>query len=157
MRSLIAMSLAALSLISLTGCERWWLDWQMEVLCKRDGGMKIYQTVTLPASEFSNIGQPLAKYERYAKSSEEILGPNFQYIINKSVFSGATANLENGQGRLEKIHEIVYRRAGNQLLGEYIWYARGGGDFYTFGFQPSSNYCPKPSVSLINSIFVKEK
>lgn len=145
------------SLLSLSGCDRWSLDRQMETLCKKNGGVKVYETVTLPASEFSNVGQPLARFAKQATSIEDTLGPDYRYVIQKEVLVGAEANLENGRGRLERIHEVVYRRSDSRMLGEYLWYARGGGDGFTFGFQPSSEYCPKPGLSLINLIFLRGK
>ena len=157
MRRLIATSLAFVTLLGLGGCERWSLDQKMDELCKKDGGIKVYEEVTLPASDFSNTGEPLGKYIPLAKSVEDYLGPDYRYVVRKDVLVGAQANLENGHGRLERIHEIVYRRADNQMLGESIWYARGGGDGFTFGFQPSGDYCPKPTVGLFGSIFVRGK
>lgn len=151
-------TIAAIGLVfMLIGCERWELDRKMEALCNKDGGIKVYETVTLPASEFSNIGQPLARFAQQAASIEDSLGPDFRYVIQKEILVGAQANLESGRGRLERIHEVVYRRKDSRILGEYVWYARGGGDGFTFGFQPSSEYCPKPGSSLINSIYVKGK
>lgn len=60
MRSLIAASTALLLSLGLAGCERWELDRQMEELCRKDGGVKVYEAVTLSAGEFSNVGEPLA-------------------------------------------------------------------------------------------------
>jgi hypothetical protein len=154
MRSLTALVVTG-ALIFLTGCERWELDRKMKELCAKDGGVKVYETVKLAASEFSNIGQPLAKYERLARSVEDMLGPDYRYVLQKQILVGANADLERGQGRLERIREAVYRRTDDRLLGESIWYARGGGDFITFGFHPSGSHCPKPAASLINSIFLK--
>lgn len=76
MRRVVTIPSMVTAMLALAGCERWALDQQMEELCKKDGGIRVYETVTLPASDFSNIGQPLARYERTAKSWEEIFGPD---------------------------------------------------------------------------------
>lgn len=155
MRSLITTSLAALSLISLAGCERWELDRQMEALCKKDGGVKVYETVTLPASEFSNIGQPLARFAQQAQSIEDHLGPEYRYTWQEDMLVGAMAKPEKGDGQLIRLHISIFRRSDGHLLGESISYSRSGGDGFTFGFQPSGNHCPQPRVDVINSVFIK--
>lgn len=145
-----------LILVSLVGCERRELDRKMLELCKKDGGMTIHEKEVLPASEFSSVGQPLAKYQQKAQSLDTSLGPNYRYVIERTVVAGrADANLQRGEGRVTRIHERVIRRADSKLLGEYVWYVRGGGDGFTFGLHPSSDSCPKISVGLINSIFIK--
>lgn len=147
---------AAVALGGLVGCPRWSLDRQMEEMCRKDGGLHVYEKVTLPASEFSNVGQPLAKYGSSAKSFEDRLGPDYRYIVDRTVVAGhADADPERGQGLVTRIHERVVRRADGKLLGESVWYSRGGGDFITFGFHPSGSHCPKTRASLINSIFLK--
>ena len=54
-RSAAVISLAATLLLTLAGCERWALDRKMEELCRKDGGVKVYETVTLPPKEFEAI------------------------------------------------------------------------------------------------------
>lgn len=155
MRRVMAALLAVLSLLALAGCERWELDRKMAELCKKDGGVKVYETVTLPASEFSSTGQPLAKYIRLAKSESDYLGPDYRYVQKREILVGQTADIGKGEGRLSRWYSAVYRRADGRLLGESVSYGRGGGDKFTFGFQPSGDHCPKPRVDLIKAIFVK--
>ena len=155
MHSLISKSLALLLLILLSGCERWELDKQMEALCKKDGGIKVYETVTLSASEFSNIGQPLARYAQQAKSIEDSLGPEYRFVLTREILVGANAKSERGEGQLSRVHTAIYRRSDSRLLGEQVWYARSGGDFLTFGFQPSGKSCPYFIRDVTQSIFIK--
>ena len=155
----VAFSIALVmgSLLTLVGCERWALDRRMEELCKKDGGVKVYETVTLPASEFSDTGQPLARYIPLAKSDADYLGPDYRYVQEREVLIGMTANAEKGEGRLSRWYLAIYRRSDGRLLGESISYGRTGGDGLTFGFQPSGDHCPKPRNDLVKSVFVKEK
>jgi hypothetical protein len=157
MRSMVAMLFAAISLLALAGCERDALDRQMWELCKKDGGVKVYETVTLPDSEFTNSGTPLRRFIPLAKSIADYLGPDYRYVRNEEVLVGKNADIEKGEGRLTRVYYAIYRRSDGRLLGEAVWYGRGGGDGFTFGFQPSGNSCPKPSVDLIKSVFLKEK
>lgn len=155
MRRVIATAMTAVFLLGLAGCERFALDRQMEELCKKDGGIKVYETATLPASEFSSTGQPLAKYIPLAKSEADYLGPEYKYVQQRKIIVGQGADIQEGEGQLSQWYSAVYRRSDGLLLGESISYGRGGGDGFTFGFQPSGNYCPKPRIDLIKAIFIK--
>ena len=154
-KRMVGATLVVSLALGVSGCERWRLDQQMELLCKRDGGIKVYETVTLPASEFSNVGQPLARYAQQAKSPEERLGPDYRYVWQRTVLFGVGAKLEVGEGTLIRNHLSITRRADGRLLGESVSYARGGGDGFTFGFQPSGNHCPNPRIDLIGSVFIR--
>lgn len=156
MRSVVATVLASTFLLSLAGCERDALDRQMEELCKKDGGVKVYETVTLPASEFDGE-VPLGRYIPLAKSDADYLGPNYRYVQKLEILVGENADIEKGEGRLSRFYTAIWRRSDGRLLGESVSYGRGGGDGFTFGFQPSGNFCPKPRVDLIQSVFLKGK
>lgn len=157
MRGVVSIPIAVISLFALVGCERYALDRRMEELCKKDGGIKVYEKVMLPASDFSNIGQPLARYQQTAKSVEDYLGPDYKYVSKTEILVGPNANAQRGEGQLVRIYHAIYRRADGHLLGESIAYGRGGGDGFTFGFHPSSNSCPKLTVGLETSVFLKGK
>jgi hypothetical protein len=156
MRSVITMSMVTPMLVTITGCERSALDRQMHELCKKDGGVKVYETVVLRSSEFSSTGQPLAKYTNSAKSDSDYLGPDYRYVQSREVIVGKGADMERGEGQLSRWYSAVYRRSDDRLLGESVSYGRGGGDGFTFGFQPSGNHCPNPRIDLIKSVFIKE-
>lgn len=143
-------------LLALAGCERYALDRQMEELCKKDGGVSVYEKVTLPASEFSNVGQPLAKYATGAPSLADRLGPEYRYVETRVVVAGRpNADPSRGEGKLLRFHQAIFRRSDGKLLGESVSYGRSGGDWYTFGFHPSSASCPVPAKSAVNEILVK--
>ena len=153
MRGLVALALAAISTFVLFGCERWELDRKMEELCKKDGGIKVYETVTLSASEFVTLW----KYVITAKSLEDYYGPSYRYVSKKEVLLGKDARLDKGEGQLDRIYQAIYRRSDNRLLGEQVAYLRGGGDYFTFGFQPSSASCPRLDRDLAQKIFIQGK
>lgn len=142
MRRLVAIPITATLLLALAGCERWALDRQMEELCKKDGGIKVYETVTLPASDFNQFGEPLGRYIQTKKSEDERFGPDYKYVLKRDFVVGPKARADLGEGQLTRWYQAIYRRADNKLLGEQIWYARSGGDGFTFGFQPSGKECP---------------
>jgi hypothetical protein len=136
---------------SLASCERYKLDRQMEELCKKDGGVKVYEKVTLSPAEY----EALSKFKVTARTTEDYYGPEYRYISDDKILSGTANGPQSDRGRLSRSREAIYRRADGRLLGESITYWRLGGDFFTFGSQPSARNCPSPRVSLQNSVFLK--
>lgn len=155
MRRVIAVAIAAVALSSLAGCERWALDEKMEELCAKDGGVKVYEKVTLPASDFTNLGEPLGRYLTPDTPQDARYGPDYKYVVKEEILIDKNAKGETGKGRLGRIHYTLYRRADGKLLGEAVLYMRGGGDGITFGFHPSSNACPLRGADLAQSVFAK--
>ena len=123
----------------------------MEELCKKDGGINVYEKVTLPASELEVIN----KYVTIAKSTEDYYGLNYRYVSKREILVGPHANAKRGEGQLTRVYNAIYRRSNDRLLGESVWYNRSGGDGFTFGFQPSGKSCPLFTHDLAQSIFIK--
>jgi len=141
--------------LGTSGCERWRLDQQMEQLCKKDGGIKVYETVTLPASEFGPGGEPLFKQRVPGTPREDILGPEYRYGSSREILVGSPQP-EQGSGQLLRLHWTIHRRSDNKLLGEQTEYRRSGGDLFTFGFQPSNATCPLVERHVSQLVFIKE-
>lgn len=148
-RDVIATLLATTALFVLVGCERWALDRQMEELCTKDGGIKVYEKIILPAKEF----EALKSHVSIAKSTEDYYGPDYLYIRTREILVGAHANAQKGEGQLTRWHHAIYRRTDGRLLGESVSYSRAGGDGYTFGFQPSGRNCPIAKSALDQLVF----
>lgn len=134
----------------LSGCERWTLDSQMDEWCKKDGGVKVYERVELSPSDFSSIR------DRLSKGSSPSSG-GYRFASEVQILVGKSANAQAGQGQVRRIREAIYREEDGKLLGEEIAYDRSGGDWVTFGFQPSSSYCPLPRVGIFNAIFSEKR
>jgi hypothetical protein len=151
MRRLVKTIPLVVAALWLTACEKYALDRQMEELCKKDGGVKVYETVKLPGSEFDSQGQPLTKYIMAAKE-EEKFGPDYRYVVLREELK--TGDPFKGEGRLTRFEESIYRRADSKLLGNAVTYSRAGGDLIVLS-HPSSNSCPKPRINLVTEIFLK--
>ena len=155
MRGPITAAAACMALLGLAGCERWTLDRQMEELCKKDGGVKVYERVTLPASEFNDLGTPLYRYYKPGVLPDDRLGPEYRYVTRREILVGEHADPAYGQGQLARHYWAIYRRADGKLLGEQVQYERIGGDRFTFGFQPSSKVCPTLEGGFDSQVFMK--
>ena len=144
-------------LMVLTGCgEKGAADKQMQELCAKDGGAKIYETVTLPASDFGSLGQPLDQYWSGQSDPKNKLGPNFRYIQKIEFLK--QGNTIMGEVQMIRSIEKIYRRSDDKLLAESIEYGRSGGDPFLIrmlGGHPSSSRCPLKPDSLLLQVFIK--
>jgi hypothetical protein len=144
----------AVVLLPLTGCEKYALDRQMEELCRKDGGVKVYETVTLPPEMFDKLGHPFPGWPN--RSQEDRLGPDYRYV-EETIYLKQGDPLR-GEGRLRQTSERIYRRADGKLMGEAVSYGRSGGDFIAFA-HPTSRHCPvyqSDSEGLIKSVFLRK-
>ena len=141
----------------LSGCgEKDEADKQMLELCAKDGGVKIYETVTLPKGEFGAWGRPLDRYWSNQANPEDRLGPDYRYVV-KSEFLRRGDTLK-GEVQLFKLTQRIYRKRDDKLMGESVEYGRSGGDHFInriLGGHPSSLSCPSGPNTLLTSVFTK--
>jgi len=123
-------------------------DQQVREMCAKDGGVMVYETVTLPADKFNQSGQqnfhiPVSPHDKLKDIDE--------YYLEWEIDS-----LKRGNQKLERSHFRLIRRSDNQLLGESVFYFRRGGDL-PGPWSESSTVCPEPRKykSLESSVFVK--
>ena len=147
---------------SLTGCEKYALDRQMEELCKKDGGLEVYETVTLPRSAFDPTGYLIR--QRLTDPSKPLTSVS---IIAGGVYSISSVRVDIAggeptfglvkQGRLSRHEFVAQRISDKKVLGTQVSYGRIGGEI-SLG-HPSSNSCPLrgPSPDLENAVFKQEK
>jgi len=154
----LTWSFTVMALLLLSGCERWALDRQMEELCAKDGGIKVYEKVRDPKMEFSN-GAPFYRHTSPNWPQDEYFGPDYRYVTEeKYIVGNRQTKVEHGEGNLVRIHTAIYRRTDNKLLGEQIWYHRAGGDGFVWGglgLHPSGKNCPMFDTSLGLQVFKK--
>lgn len=157
MRSLTSTSLL-LSLAMLSGCEASRLDQQMEELCKKDGGVTVHQTVTLPPTRFDTTGRLVtgAPQKHGRAMLTQTIGSDYLIEHKEDVikagnpFSGVIS-----EGRLLRHITTVRRIADDKEMGVEITYGRTGGDI-TLG-HPSQHFCPrpKPNPGVVHAVFIK--
>ena len=129
------LSVAAMAF--LCGCEKFALDRQMEDLCLKDGGVKVYETVALPSAMFDQWGDPFPGWR--GRPQELRLGGDYRYSVE--VVYLKRGDPLKGEGRLERQSERIFRRSDGKLVGEAVSYGRSGGDFIVYA-HPSSLHCP---------------
>jgi hypothetical protein len=137
----------------LSGCEKWQLDRQMEELCKKDGGVRVYETVKLPPEMFDQNGDPFPGWR--GREPRDRLGDDYEYLFDvEDLVEGEPVK---GEGRLSRYHRKIIRRSDKKLMGESITYGRSGGDFIAFPHS-SSKHCPARhnDNDAIHQVFLKQ-
>ena len=125
--------------------KKMYYDAQVDKMCAEDGGIKVYETVTLPPEKFDkheNVGVTIKKY---AKPTDE-----YYYELDEVV-------LRKTNPTLVKYTSKIIRRSDNKTLGVQIRYGRGGGDI-PGPWHPSSYSCPQikqGDKNIETSVFLK--
>ncbi|MDY0014278.1 MAG: hypothetical protein RBS40_15495 [Rhodocyclaceae bacterium] len=121
------------------------LDAEVKRLCAIDGGIKVYETVKLPAKKFDQYGNVRIPSKVRAKLKDEYFYEREQKYL-----------VEGDPHMIKTTHKII-RRSDGKILGISIRYGRGGGDV-PGPWHPSSYTCPeisKDTANLESSIFLK--
>lgn len=122
------------------------IDSEIRHLCEIDGGVKVYETVTLSPEYFDSWGNLPIPSMADAKPSD-----NYYYIRETTI-------LRSSDPVIWRSRHAVIRRSDNKVLGESIRYARRGGDV-PGPWHESSFGCPDTAAqpSLEKSIFVMKR
>ena len=128
----------------VAGKKMYW-DARVRELCGKDGGIKVYETVKLPAEKFNKWGQ--INFVRHSLG-ENSLGAEY-LVKDETRFLRA----EDEQPTLVRHHYQVFRRSDGKLLGESIVYARRGGDL-PGPWHPSSYSCPDSTEGVLDVLFI---
>lgn len=133
-----------LSALMLSGCAtptQMALDAEVKRLCAIDGGIKVYETVKLPAERFDSFGNIGVRNIQSANPSDEY------YFKSNDIY------LRSGDPALIRSITQIIRRSDKKVLGESIRYGRGGGDI-PGPWHPSTFDCPSiKDLRLEASIF----
>lgn len=129
------------------GGRKVYYDAEVNRLCRVDGGVKVYETVKLPAE----------KYDAFARSNwifpdKSRAKPADDYYIETERHYFKTGNPE-----VRRSHDKIIRRSDGKILGEFVYYARRGGDM-PGPWHESAFGCPDPQTlpNFENSIFSRE-
>ena len=158
MRGLI---IALLPFLLLAGCERekHHLDEEVRRLCAKDGGVKVYETVKLPAKQFDKYGNPQfgRKGSIQIPSKEDAKESDEYYYVREIVYLKGGVTSQDYEARMWRWHTQIIRRSDNKVLGEYVSYTRRGDGFQT-PWHPSSFSCSdiRKDPDFEKAIFLKE-
>lgn len=121
-------------------------DRQVREMCAKDGGVRVYETVTLTNERFDEFGNIRIPIKKDAQPDDE-----YFYVWNVHRY-------RDGNPTIGRDHFLIFRRSDMKLLGEAVSYARLGGDVPGPWIE-SSYRCPKESSNpnLIRLTFIQQK
>jgi hypothetical protein len=115
------------------GCEarKAYYDWQVRKMCEKDGGVTVFERVTLSREEYKQVGvaigeMPLSETDEHSRS----------------LFFSTTAieQLRAANPQIYRRETKIVRRSDRKEISRQVQYGRIGGDFPTFA-HPSSFGC----------------
>ncbi len=131
--SSVAVLFLAISVLVFYGGRQWYWDQQVKKMCGIDGGVKIFNIVSISPSEAAYM----PKADGVLSVSPKILSNTrspVSSISNKDV-------LHSGSLKIVRISNKIIRNSDGKLISSAVIYMRSGGDFPIVSF-PSSYYCP---------------
>jgi hypothetical protein len=121
------------------------LDAEVKRLCAIDGGVRVYETVRLPADKFNEL-----KRRNFVLPDKLAAKQTDEYYVETDRHYYRQGNPEMSRRQYK-----IIRRSDHKTLGELIFYGRGGGDL-PGPWHGSSFTCPDPTqVHFEAAIFVK--
>lgn len=138
MKTVLVAMVLVLFLASCSTPAQISVDAEVKRMCAIDGGIKVYETVKLPAEKFDQWGY--INFFRPAQK-ENALGPEYLFRSDEHYLRGGTRNPT--EISMRRVHSQIVRRVDGKLLGEAVMYNRAGGDL-PGPWMPSSYYCPDP-------------
>lgn len=141
------VAVLVLSALGLTQCgwvQKAKLDREVDRLCAIDGGVHIYETVTLPKEDFGPDGEVFPQHRSELFTAGRY-GPDYV---------GRMANeiLVAGNPAMQRINSAIVRKADDKVLGEVVIYVRRGGDMPSPS-APSTHVCPQGALDAERQVF----
>ena len=123
-----------------------WLDHQVRGMCAKDGGINVYEIVTVPPERFDKYGQVRVPFKEFAKPEDEYF------------YEGKNLYLVKGNPEIWRSNYRMIRRHDSKVMGEVASYHRRGGGLLG-PWADSSFGCPKDASTndLAKQIFNKAK
>ncbi len=125
------------------------LDKEVDRLCAIDGGLHIFETVTLPSAKFSEYGRPLVP------SGHDDIG--FGYFVRGEAKTLSGPGQAPGARLIRDMTQVV-RSSDDKVVAEQVIYVRGGG-YWLEGIPGigRGKTCPDPdSMDIRAKVFNKE-
>jgi len=108
-------------------------DRQVREMCARDGGVRVYETVKLPAEKFDEL-----KRRNFVLPPSSAVNPSDEFYEESE-----DHYYRQGYLNMLRIQHRIIRRSDRKVLGDSIRYGRSGGDL-PGPWHHSSFMCPDP-------------
>ena len=156
---LVEVSAVLASITILAGCAGYvpgakshW-DSKVKEMCKKDGGVTVYQQVHVSKDEVSRHVLP-TNAGRLSVAPKGLAHPDAPvYAIDR------VTTLKEGNPIVRRTETDIVRRRDGAVVAKLVRYARLGGDFPPGVMEGSSFVCPDPLamyLELSNRLFIVE-
>jgi hypothetical protein len=135
----------------LPGCRSYLLDKKLETLCEKDGGTKVFETVTLNPSEYDALFARITSSK--VNDQEGMLGPEYRYVGQLKVVEGSSDIGKPGK-RLTRRYQRIERQADNRVLAERVTYYR---TILPEGGDPDMRACPHSVDAITKDVFKRRQ
>ncbi|QOJ23462.1 MAG: hypothetical protein HRU78_07165 [Gammaproteobacteria bacterium] len=157
MKKIVLLLIAAAIVYATFFTEKARLDREVDRLCAIDGGIRVYETVTLPADKFDKKYGQINFYR--PTQGENTLGPEYIYKSDMRYYKKGDPSSQGAHViAMKRDHIQIIRKSDMQLLGEIVMYYRAGGDL-PGPWHHSSYQCPDRSIAtegtLLEKVFKK--
>lgn len=132
------------------------LNAQMAELCKKDGGVKIYEKVKLPADAYTSGGSIKESGYKKINETESIFLLANVFEVRRTVEKLKEGDPWKGKGSLVRIYSTILRLSDKKLIAESVHYSRSGGERWNAG-HPSTDNCPLNDGIQRDKIFIKNQ
>lgn len=113
------------------------LDAEVRRLCAIDGGVRVYETVKLPAARFNKLDQVNLPSIEYAEANTD-----YYYILTTTNIRGNSNSDRITDPAIWRSHYRIVRAADKRVMAELISYTRRGGDL-PGPWHPTHYTCPE--------------
>lgn len=126
------------------GRKAYW-DYKVTRMCEKDGGLRIYEVVTLNTSE----------YEKYINQFGNFVIPRINNADKNTalVSKDTSIYIRRNSPEVRRNELEVIRITDGKILGTRISYSRVGGDL--IAFHPSIYRCPESLDNLFTAVVSK--
>ncbi len=132
--------LLALSFAFFEGRKAYW-DWRVKQSCEKEGGIKVYEVVTLDAATYDSMRDKFGAFSV----------PSKKHALNAPVFeTSMQTEIRRWNPAVWRSEYSIYRAADGKLLGTYTSFSRVGGDL--LAFHESSFSCARPAINPTDAI-----
>jgi hypothetical protein len=133
------------------GRQAYW-DTQVRKMCRKDGGVQIFERVRITKSEINFLGESSGKLVILSKELAHPQSPVYAIRREGKIFAS------EGNVSIGKSEWSIIRRLDKKVVANLIRYSRTGGDSPGFIHQ-STFFCPDSEVmsSDIQKLFIIEE
>ena len=158
MKNLIVLLLCLLLLNGCAAITKARLDLEVDRLCAKDGGAKIYERIYVTPEQYAKL-HDYGSYFSFKEQIKKAFGDGvFIYKFEKEFLRGSEDIDNQREPQLMRRHQQLIRISDKKLIAEAVRYGRYGGDGFwarQVGIYPSQYFCPEKNPYLDLSIFIK--